>query len=201
MSRVKPLAMEEIADLADIFDPVMKRMGFIPVSQLVMAHKPELVRAFVGLTTAVWGETEGSIPRSLKGMIAVTSSLAAGCMYCAAHTSSNTSRAGIEDEKIQALWDFERSDLFSDAEKAALRFSQAASSIPNMATDADFEELRQYYTELQIVEIVSVISLFGFLNRWNDTMATALEAEPIEFAERAIKPVGWTPGKHVQAAE
>ena len=201
MSRVPPRSLDDLGELADIFGPVKERMGFIPVSQLVMAHKPELVRAFVQLTSAVWGDSEGSIPRSLKGMIAVASSLAAGCMYCTAHTGSNSSRFGVEDQKIAAIWEFETSDLFDDAERAALRFAQAASAVPNMTTDADFEELRQHFTEFQIVEIVSVISLFGYLNRWNDTMATALEDEPVAFAERAIRSAGWDGGKHIQAAE
>lgn len=201
MSRIEPRDINELGDLADMFGVVKERMGFIPVSQLVMAHKTELVRAFIGLTVAVWSEQEGSIPRALKTMIAVASSLAAGCMYCTAHTGSNASRAGLADEKIAALWNYETSDLFTDAERVALRFAQAASAVPNMTTDADFAELRKHYTDFQIVEIVSVISLFGYLNRWNDTMATALEDEPLAFAERAIRGAGWDGGKHLQAAE
>ena len=50
--------------------------------------------------------------------------------------------------------------------------------------------------EGQIVEIVASIALFGYLNRWNDTMATELEPLAVEVAERTIGPVGWEPGKH-----
>ena len=49
------------------------------------------------------------------------------------------------------------------------------------------------------VEILGVVSLFGFLNRWNDSMATTLEEEPTEFANRTISGTGWTPGKHAAA--
>jgi hypothetical protein len=38
----------------------------------------------------------------------------------------------------------------------------------------------------QVVEIVGVIAMFGFLNRWNDTLATPLEDEPLEFAEKHL---------------
>ena len=51
-----------------------------------------------------------------------------------------------------------------------------------------------------MVEIVGVISLFGFLNRWNDTMATPLEAEPTEIGERFLAKGGWTDKNHVRAA-
>ena len=123
-------------------------------------------------------------------------------MYCIAHTGGSSARAGAEDEKVAAIWEFETSDKFSEAERAALRFAQAAASVPNMATDADFEDLREHFSDYQIVEIVAVISMFGFLNRWNDTMATALEEEPIEFAGRALRDTAWDGGKHItEAAE
>ena len=92
--------------------------------------------------------------------------------------------------------EFETSDLFTEAEKSALRFAQAASAVPNMVTDADFDDLREHFNDEEIVEIVSVISLFGFLNRWNDTMATSLEEEPVEFAERTLADKGWDGSKH-----
>ncbi len=197
MSRVKPLSTDQIPDLMDVFDPVIERMGFIPNSQLVMAYKPDLLRAFVGLGKAIFKQEEGSISPQLKSLIGNMASQSAGCMYCAAHTASNSSRAGVEDEKIVAMWAFETSDLFTDAERAALRFAQAAAQVPNMTTEEDFAELRRHFTEFQIVEIMSVISYFGYLNRWNDTMATALEDEPVEYAEETLADTGWQAGKHV----
>jgi uncharacterized peroxidase-related enzyme len=199
MSRVKPLTDDEVGDLVDVFKPSVERLGFVPNSQRVMAYKPELLKAFNELGKAVNNQTDGSIPASLKYMVANAASLSAGCMYCVAHTGGGTSRTGVDDDKIAAIWEFETSDLFSEAERAALRFAQAAAAVPNMATDEDFADLRKHFTEYQIVEIVAVISMFGFLNRWNDTMATALEEEPIEFAERTLKEKGWSGGKHIQS--
>ncbi len=202
MSRVRPLSDEELGDLKDVIQPAVERLGFVPNSQRVMAYKPELLKAFAALGKAVNGQTDQSIPAQLKYIIANAASLAAGCMYCIAHTGGGSARAGVDEEKVAAIWEFETSDKFTEAERSALRFAQAAASVPNMATDADFEDLRKHFTEYHIVEIVAVISLFGFLNRWNDTMATALEEEPIEFAGRALKDTAWDGGKHItEAAE
>lgn len=117
-------------------------------------------------------------------------------MYCTAHTANGSGRSGVADAKIAAIWAFETSDLFSEAERAASRFAQAAAAVPNMATDADFADLRKHFTDYQVVEIVSVISMFGFLNRWNDTLATELEEKPAAFADRTIREQGWDAGKH-----
>ncbi|MEX2453828.1 MAG: peroxidase-related enzyme [Rhodospirillaceae bacterium] len=197
MSRIGMLSDAELGDLMDVIAPSRKVLGFIPNSQRIMAHKPELLRAFAQLVGAVYGPKNSVLPAELKSMISHVSSLTAGCMYCVAHTGSTTGRTGVEDDKIRAIWEFETSDLFTDAEKSALRFAQAASAVPNMVTDADFEDLRLHFSDVEIVEIVSVIALFGFLNRWNDTMATSLEEEPVEFAERALAGIGWKGGKHL----
>lgn len=61
-----------------------------------------------------------------------------------------------------------------------------------------FDELKKHWTEEQIVEIVGVIALFGFLNRWNDTMATPLEDVPTEHGEKALATHGWNAGKHAR---
>lgn len=199
MSRVKPVDQKAMAELDDLFAPVIERMGFIPMSQQVMAHKPALLRAFIELGKAVYSQDEGSIPFGLKSLIGNMASKSAGCMYCVAHTGSNSSRAGVDDAKIAAIWEFETSDLFTDAERAALSFAQAAAQVPNATTEDDFVDLRKHFTDFQIVEIMSVISIFGYLNRWNDSMATTLEEEPTEFAKQATADTGWSVGKHAAA--
>jgi alkylhydroperoxidase family enzyme len=113
-----------------------------------------------------------------------------------AHTTHTAARVGISAEKEDALWSYETSPLFSEAERAALRVAQGAAQVPNAVTDADFAELKKHYTGAQIVDIVAVISLFGFLNRFNDTMATELEVSPIEAGKRFLAQQGWSVGKH-----
>jgi hypothetical protein len=49
-----------------------------------------------------------------------------------------------------------------------------------------------------VVEIVGVIAMFGFLNRWNDTLATPLEDAPLEFGEKHLAAHGWDAGKHLR---
>src|SRR5262249_41094837 len=61
---------------------------------------------------------------------------------------------------------------------------------------AIFAELRAHWSEEQIVEIVATIAMAGFLARWNGTMATPLEDEPREVAEKHLAPQGWSAGIH-----
>ena len=129
-------------------------------------------------------------------LVSLITSQASGCRYCQAHMSNLASIYRASDEKIRAVWEFESSPLFSPAERAALRLAYRAALVPNEAGAKEFEELKAHFDDGQIVEIVATIALFGYLNRWNDTMATALEPRATEVAQRAIGPVGWQAGKH-----
>jgi uncharacterized peroxidase-related enzyme len=193
MARVQPRSREQAHALDDAFAPVEERMGFLPNSMLTMARRPEILRAVAALTQAA---RTGTVSPELKELVALVASTAAGCRYCEAHTASNATRKGAQAEKITQVWSYEESDLFSDAERAALRVAHHGALVPNAATDEDFEELRRHFDDGEIVELMTMIALFGFLNRWNDTLATDLETTPLELATTLIGPAGWEPGKH-----
>ncbi|MEP5567683.1 MAG: carboxymuconolactone decarboxylase family protein [Halioglobus sp.] len=129
-------------------------------------------------------------------MIAFAVSNAAGCRYCQAHTANAAQKSNVSSEKIQAIFEFESSDLFSDQEKAALRVAVHAGMVPNAVDAEHMSELLEHFSEKQAVEVVAVISLFGFLNRWNDTMATTLESSPKNLAAEQLASQGWVTGKH-----
>jgi len=113
-----------------------------------------------------------------------------------AHTAGAALGLGIEDKKLEAVWEFRTSPLFTDAERAALEVAIAAAAQPNAVTDDMFAELKKHWNEGQIVEIVGVVSLFGIMNRWNDSMATPLEEEPVHVGEKHLAKSGWNVGKH-----
>jgi uncharacterized peroxidase-related enzyme len=194
MANMRPLPREEHPELEELFRLYDETMGFVPNSLFTMARRPEILRAFSDLITQIW--RTGTVPVRLKPLIAIVASKAAGCRYCQAHEAVDAKMRGESDERIAAIWNFERSPLYFDAERAALRFARDASLVPNEVTPAHFEELWKYWDEGEIVEILAVVGLFGFLNRWNDSMATNLEDTPMEYASRTLG-AGWGgPGKH-----
>ena len=158
-----------------------------------MARRPEILRAFSELITQIWNT--GSLPKYLKPLIGIIASVSGGCRYCQAHEAVDARMRDVPEDKLAAVWDFERSPLYSEAERAALRFARDAALVPNEVSPAHFDELRRHWDDGQIVEMLAVIGLFGFLNRWNDTMATSLEEIPVEIASRAYGS-HWEPGKH-----
>lgn len=194
MPNVEPLKREDLAEFEPMFQMVEAAMGFVPRSMLTMGRRPDILRGFATLSMAVLGG--GTVDRTLKQLIAMIASVSAGCRYCQAHTSASAARGGAPQDKIEAVYDFETSSLFDDAERAALRLARDAGLVPNATTPEHFAALRPHFSEEEIVEIVATISLFGWLNRWNDTMATELEEEPTAFASGVLAGHGWEAGKH-----
>ena len=195
MTRIKPLTLEELSEETQAALKFSENlMGYIPNSVMTMSHWPELLGVFRGLVSVIYGESE--IDNGLKRLIGAVVSAAAGCQYCKAHTTLGARDAGVDEEKVKAVWNYQTSDLFSDAERAALDLAFAAGQVPNAATDGHFGALDEYYSEREKTEIMAVISMFGFLNRWNDTLATELEDKPFESASKLYSPDQWTPGQH-----
>lgn len=193
--RLEPADEATLEAFTDAFKMVEEAMGFVPNSMKAMANSPPLLRGFMALSFTVLGP-DSDLDAGLRQMIAHVSSAAAGCRYCQAHTAHSGEKRGVAPEKLEALWSYETSELFSEAERAALALAQAGGSVPNQARDDHFEALKLHYSRKQIAEIMGVISLFGFLNRWNDTLATPLEDSPLGFAEAHLAQNGWEIGDH-----
>jgi len=196
MARISPAAPEQLAQVAEHMERWKQTKGYPPNSWLTMVRKPKVFRAYRDLHTAVMMDA-GEVPKALKFMIACVVSTAAGDPYCAAHNAENAAHiGGVPVEKIEALPHFQASVLFTPGERAALALAQAAGSCPPRVTDAHFSDIRKYYSEDAAAEIVAVLSLLGWLNRWNITLATRLESEAAAFAQKHLAPYGWTPGVH-----
>ena len=194
MPLVKPSSRIKDKETKKLVTFFNETLGFCPNSVLTMQKKPHLAQAFVNLNKAVM-DNAGSISSEFKRIIAYISSNTAGCRYCQAHTIRAAERYGGEKERLEQAWDFENSSLFSEAEKVALRFTIAASSVP-VSTSQELEEsLQHHWDETDILEIMSVIALFGYLNRWNDVMGTSLEKDAKDSAESLLQN-HWDIGKH-----
>ncbi len=194
MPRLPTRERAELPEYEPLFRQVESHLGVLPNSTLTMAHRPEIMAAFAALNEAVMGP--GTVDAGLKQLAVLMVSSAATCRYCQAHSSHVARERGVAEEKIQAIWDYEASPLFTDAERAVLTVAEGAGHVPNTVTDEQFAALRDYYTDEQVVEIVAALSVFGYLNRWNDTVATTLESSPLAFASETLAPNGWQVGKH-----
>lgn len=196
MAHMKPLPPETTPDLQDDFGIFDKILGFVPNSLLTMQRSPKMVKGFGELTKAVM-DPDCGVDLGLMRLIAHFSSRAAGCQYCEAHSLVAAKIHHVPQEKLDAIWEYQTSPLYTEAERVALDFALAAGAVPN-AVDAElFSRMKHHWTDEQIIHILGAVCLYGFLNRWNDSMATDLEEAPRDMGEKVLAKGGWTGGKHV----
>lgn len=195
MPLVNPLSAnhdQETKKLSEFFN---ETLGFCPNSVLTMQHRPEISKAFINLNKAVMANN-GRVTSALKRLIAWISSNTSGCRYCEAHAIRAAERYGATDEQLENIWSYKTHSAFSESERAALDFALAASQVPNNVNNSIKDELHKYWDDGEIIEMLGVISLFGYLNRWNDSMGTTLETEAIKSGEKLLHKTGWNKGKH-----
>jgi len=185
-------ATKEAAEMADFYD---ETLGFTPNSLFTMMHRPRISDAFMEMNKAVM-ENKGRVTSGLKRLLAYLSSKTAGCRYCEAHAIRAAERYGSEQDKLNNIWEYKTYGAFSDAERAVFDFAIAASSVPNQVDDAIADNLRKHWDDGEIVEILGVVALFGYLNRWNDSMGTHLEEPAAEDGVKYLEKLGWSRGKH-----
>ncbi|WP_028772410.1 carboxymuconolactone decarboxylase family protein [Shewanella waksmanii] len=196
MALVNPLTQDANAEVAELAKFFNETLGFCPNSVLTMQIRPAIARSFINLNKAVM-ENHGRVTAELKRLIGYITSANTGCRYCEAHTILAAKRYGGSDGRLNNIWQFRQSDLFTSAEKTAFEFALAASSVPNAVDASISQAMNEYWDEGEIVEILGVISLFGYLNRWNDSMATTLEEGAISAGEAHLKQNGWQVSKHL----
>ena len=218
MAHIEPLDTDQHPELAPIMASAAAAMGFVPNSTRTMAHMGQLPFVFSVLFGTIMGgdakaivaglqdvipeqtDAQENLPPELLQLIAYCVSLSAGCRYCQAHTGHNTERLSsapeLQGQKLAEVLNYETAACYTDAERAAIGLALAAGQVPNASEAQHFVDLQAHYSKRQQVQIVAVISLFGFLNRWNDTLATTLEQTPTDFAQQHLASNGWQLSKH-----
>ena len=189
---IKSSPDKEIMDLIEFFN---ETLGFCPNSVLTMSHRPRIAKAFIELNKAVM-DNQGRVTSALKRLIVFICSEAAGCRYCQAHTIRAAERYGAHKEQMENIWDYKTHPAFSEAERVALDFSLAAAQQPSAVNEALKTRLYQHWNEGEIVEMLGVISLFGYLNRWNDSMATRIETDAVSSGNDWLQPINWEAKRH-----
>lgn len=192
---VNPISRYDNPEAEEMASFYEETLGFTPNSLFTMMHRPRIAAAFLEMNQAVM-ENKGRVNSALKRQIAYLSSMTTGCRYCEAHAIRAAVRYGSEEDKLNNIWDYKTYPAFTVAERAAFDLAIAASSVPNGVNDEISARMREHWEDGEIVEIMGVIALFGYLNRWNDSMGTQLEEPAAEDGKNYLSGHGWTRGKH-----
>lgn len=169
MSRISRVNRSEVSEeLNLLFDKIYAERGNVPNMFRVMAHRPEIFSTMQAHFAAVLNT--GTVPKRLKELIIVRTSQLNQTPYCLASHTRLAKNLGWNDDQLAHLADWPRREDFSPAEKAALRLAETVTRDAHAVTDEQFAELRAYYSEGEVVELLCAIGLFNYFNRFNDAL-------------------------------
>jgi uncharacterized peroxidase-related enzyme len=178
MSRISRLDRSEVTpEMAALYDKAFAQRGNVPNMFRVMAHRPEIFSTMQAHFGAVLNT--GTVPTRLKELIIVRTSQVNVTPYCLASHTILARNLGWTDDQLTQLADWPQREDFSPAEKAALRLAETVSLDARTIGDEQFAELRSFYSEGEIVELLCAIGLFNYFNRFNN----ALQMEPTKPGE------------------
>ena len=175
MQRISQLTAEQAqGDAREIMAGIEKKAGRANNFVRTIAHRPEVLKTLLPLYAAITGR--GGVDGRIKEFAYMKASMINRCDYCLASHIASSKRHGVNEEQVRALAaDYEKSPLFSAAEKQAIRYAEQVTRDANGVSDGDFDALKQHFSEEQIVEITLVVCMANFTNRLNDALRVPLD--------------------------
>ncbi|HEY0309324.1 MAG TPA: carboxymuconolactone decarboxylase family protein [Acidobacteriaceae bacterium] len=169
MPRIQRLTRNQVSEASGaIYDRYLRERGNVPNFFRTMANRPEIFETMIAHFEAIL--TTGTLTTKLKELVIVRTSQLNHCEYCLDSHTKLARKLGWSADQITALSDPENSELFTPAEKAALHLAEKMTLDSNHYTDAEFATLRTFYSEGEIIELMTSIGIFNYFNRFNNVL-------------------------------
>jgi uncharacterized peroxidase-related enzyme len=168
MPRISRLNRNEVRPSSvAIYDRTLRDRGNVPNMFRTMAHRPEIFETIIAHMDAVLNT--GTLSKALKELVIVRTSQCNQTPYCLASHTAICKRLGWTDTQLEALKSAKASE-FTAAEKAAIHLAETMTLDPHSYSEDDFQQLRNFYSEGEVVELMAAIGLFNYFNRFNDVL-------------------------------
>ena len=169
MPRISRLNRSEVSpEAGEIYDRYMRQRGNVPNMFRTVAHRPEIFESMIAHFEAVLNT--GTLPIKLKELVIVRTSQLNNCQYCLASHTRISKKLGWSEDQLAHLEDYAKRDDFTVAEKVALRLAELMTRNERSLTDEEWQEIREFYSEGEVIELMAAIGLFNYFNRFNNLL-------------------------------
>src|SRR5881227_2959828 len=130
---------------------------------------PDAMNAIQALLKAT---RKGGVPQATLELVHLRASQINGCSFCVDSGARSAKKAGETDERLFAVAAWREAPYFTDAERAALALTEAATRLADRADpvpDAIWDEATRHYDEQGLASLVLMIAITNLFNRINAT--------------------------------
>jgi AhpD family alkylhydroperoxidase len=128
--------------------------------------------AFDALLALGKAAASGGLPQKTINLVLLRASQINGCSVCAHMHAHDAKTAGETDERLATVAAWRDAPFFSDAERAALDLTEAATRLSDRTDpvpDAVFDEAVKHYDQRALAALIISIASINAWNRLNVT--------------------------------
>ena len=167
MALINPLEKNQVGEIVkEIYEKFEKESGKVPEWVKVMAHRPEILKEFVELFEVIM-KRKSEIEPVLKWKIALVVSQTLRCPFCVDVSEKMLRTMGIKEEIIEKI---KKGGGEIETEKEILELVKDVTLDGHLDQPELFEKLKEKFNEAQIIEIISIMGFFNYINRFNNTL-------------------------------
>lgn len=167
MALISSIEQQQVDNLTQpIYQEFLNQHKQVPEWVKVMAHCPHILKEFYELFKVVMAE--GCLEKDLKWKIAYVVSQTLKCKFCVDVTEKMLKKFGAGEQILKEIVNL---NSRNEEEKEILALVKDVTLDGHLDQPEIFDKLKIKLSEAQLVEVVSVIGLFNYINRFNNTFA------------------------------
>lgn len=176
MARVAYIDEDRVDDpvVKEAYERMIAKRGKVTNIYKVLAHKPNIIKTIGPFVASVQQPDE--LDAKLKEKVILKVSKTNCSAYCCHAHEQIGRKMGFTDEDIQGAYDPEGAEI-SEEQRVALKYAQEMTVNPGGVSDEMFSEVRDHFSESQVVELTALIALYNMINRFNE----ALKLDPEDY--------------------
>ena len=170
------------AETKALHDRIGAAIGYVPNSMRTYLHRPQIASALLGLSSAIYGVDEESLPAGIQSKLGVICSAINGCAYCTSHQCNALQKPPAQAAAASGLSDAEVAALISGedeggdpVEQVCFAYARAASFDPNSVSAELLADLTAQLTPSQIVQLSAIVGMWKLFNTIHDSLHLPIE--------------------------
>ncbi len=173
MARVRDIEIDEVPeDVRPVYKQFATEYGPFLNQVKIFAHRPPALKHIMGLLLEL--SDEQVLPKRYLEIALVVVSKINECRYCVAHHTPRLIEQGLEPQAVEKILETEVPG-FDEVDMLVRDYAVQVTNNFQYIRDKIFDDLKQHFTEEQIVELTLRTALCGFFNRFNDSLQIAME--------------------------
>ncbi len=151
-----------------------RKYGAMLEPALLWARVPELFST-VALLYGALDRKKSPLTPELRSLVTVRVSQINWCQFCVDINSATLAKRSGSFDKVEALAEWQQSDLFDEKEKCVLEYTEAVTYTDDQVSDELFSRLKNYFDEDGLVELTGLIAFQNLSSKFNSALDVAAQ--------------------------